>query len=516
MAYGVGPLSYQWRHNGLPLTNDARITGVNTPALTINSARYDDEGPYDCVVTDNCGPVTSSAATLTLPTPNWVLRTDIVHAPKRAWAGFAYDSDRGVGVLYGGFQSGNPATTYHDHWEYDGVEWVQRTPPQNPGGRRQHAMVYDSDRKRIYLFGGLNTDLNEPKSDLWEFDGTTWILRKPQTDPDSPPTWVSYAARLPIAYDSIRKKVVLVTAVYGQTNDSKTWEYDPAANTWSERLASNGFAGADWDTMAFDPVQGKVVRYYTYNTNDAQTWRWDGNVWVKDPAINQHQYQSEMAYDNVRRRLILFFCFINSTMSRPETWYDTNPNWALQLAAGPPTGPPNDTGFQRMVYDSRRRAMVALTYKLFPAPFDGPFDVYEYRYLDRVVFDRQPASQPFTPGGTATFKVYAAGYGTLTYQWKRNGQDIADGPSPGGGAFSGATTPMLTLTGTQATDEAAYACMVSNACGNALSGAARLGSPPGDCDGDFDVDLDDVNAFRACTWRRRADGAELHLSGSRS
>ncbi len=499
LAYGLGPLSYQWRHDGVPLADDARITGVNTAALSINGARYDDEGTYDCVVTDNCGPVTSAAGTLTLPTPNWVLRTDIVQPPKRSWTGFAYDSDRGVCVLYGGY-SASPGATYHDHWEYDGLEWVQRTPPQTPLGRYQHAMVYDSDRKRVYLFGGYQVEApSGPRSDLWEYDGTTWTLRKPQTDPDSPPTWVSVTPRPPIAYDSIRRKVVLVTCIsQGNFSDSKTWEYDPTANTWSERVASNGFPGAYWDTMAFDPLLGKCVRYASYPP-PRRTARWDGNAWVHDPTPTPDLYQSQMAHDGVRRQLVLFFGYLDSYYSRPETWYDTSPNWALLLPVGPPTGPASGTALQRMVYDSRRRTMVALMYQLATSSIPGPFDVYEYRYLDRVVFDRQPQSQPLNPGSNIGFTVFAAGYGALSYQWKRNGVDLADGPAPGGGTFSGATTANLTLTGVQEADGGIYTCEVSNACGAAVSNGALLGTPiPPDFDRDGDVDAEDFEAFRVC------------------
>ncbi len=504
LAYGVGPLSYQWRYKGVPLVNDGRITGVNTPTLTVNSAVYDDEGTYDCVVTDNCGPIASAAATLTLPTPNWTLRSDIAQPPSRSGSALTYDSNRGVHVFYGG-GSLVAGTTYADHWEYDGVEWVKRTPPQNPGGRFKHAMVYDIDRQRVYLLGGNHVPQNVFESDLWEFDGTTWTLRKPATDPDNPPFWVtSVAPRLKLAYDSARKRVVGVMPIQSQALNSSTWEYDPAANTWSQRVASNGFPGGYWNSMAFDPLRGKTVHYQN-ESGPRQTWRWDGNVWIQDSVTSVDLFQSLMAHDAQRGRLVLFFGYRFGP--KQETYYDTNPDWTLLLPGGPPTGPPTDVACYHMTWDSRRRAMVALMNNTSDVDHRTPLELYEYRYLDRVVFDQQPKSQPLTQGTTATFRVYAAGRGTLTYQWKRNGQNIADGPAPGGGSFSGTNTSTLTITNVGQADATVYSCAVSNACGAAVSDAALLGTLPMDFDADFDVDGADVDAFTAC-----AAGANVPLT----
>lgn len=498
VARGIGSLSYQWRHDGVDLADDGRIAGANTPALSIDRLRYEDEGLYECAVTDDCETRPSAAASLALPTPTWFARNEIPRAPQRRWTAYVYDEDRHVGVLYGGI---SPSGTYlQDHWEYDGVEWIERTPPQKPPQRYQHAMVYDSDRKRVYLFGGLQTVAPYGYvNDLWEYDGNTWTLRKPTTDPDNPPTFVSIHD-IVMAYDSIRKKVVMVTAyANGQTNNSKTFEYDPAANMWSERVASNGFPGGYKDAIAFDPVIGQCVYYYSLFDAQKQTWRWDGNVWAKDPTTAPYLFDSEMAYDSTRRRDVLFSHYQSQSVFPTESWYYSHFGWTRLLPAGPPDSPPNDLWAIRMAYDTRRRAMVALMVDYDTLASNVPFDVWEFRYRDGVVFDRQPAAQPLAPGAEVAFDVIAAGYGTLNYQWQRDGEDLVDGPALGGGTLAGTQTPTLTITGVQAADRGAYACAVSNACGSALSDSASLGSTvASDFDGDGDVDLADFTVFLAC------------------
>ncbi len=66
-ATGQPTLTYQWRKNGVNLSNGGSISGVTTPTLSINPAGTGDAGNYDVVVTDGFGQsITSSEATLTV------------------------------------------------------------------------------------------------------------------------------------------------------------------------------------------------------------------------------------------------------------------------------------------------------------------------------------------------------------------------------------------------------------------------------------------------------------------
>ncbi len=56
--------AFQWRHNGVALTDSGHITGATTANLTINSVALADGGQYDCILTNTCGNTTSAAAPL--------------------------------------------------------------------------------------------------------------------------------------------------------------------------------------------------------------------------------------------------------------------------------------------------------------------------------------------------------------------------------------------------------------------------------------------------------------------
>ena len=75
----------------------------------------------------------------------------------------------------------------------------------------------------------------------------------------------------------------------------------------------------------------------------------------------------------------------------------------------------------------------------------------------------QPASQTVTAGNAASLSVVATGYGTLTYQWKKDGSDIA-----------GAAAATYTISSTATTSAGSYTVVVTNAAGSTTSAAATL------------------------------------------
>jgi hypothetical protein len=58
--------SYQWRRNSVNLSDGPSLTGSDGPTLTIAPAQLSDAGAYDVIVTNGCGSLTSSPATLTV------------------------------------------------------------------------------------------------------------------------------------------------------------------------------------------------------------------------------------------------------------------------------------------------------------------------------------------------------------------------------------------------------------------------------------------------------------------
>jgi len=86
-ATGSQPLSYQWRHNGVPSADNGRVTGSHTSALTVATAGGADGGTYQVIVTNSFGSATSAVETVTFATTalnngaGWVLNSATTNVP---------------------------------------------------------------------------------------------------------------------------------------------------------------------------------------------------------------------------------------------------------------------------------------------------------------------------------------------------------------------------------------------------------------------------------------------------
>jgi len=105
--------------------------------------------------------------------------------------------------------------------------------------------------------------------------------------------------------------------------------------------------------------------------------------------------------------------------------------------------------------------------------FVNGFQLQVYSY---PVITTQPASQTAVVGSTVQFNVGASG-GALRCQWQTNGGsgyvDVGNG-----GVFSGATSNVLTITGTPGSAALAYQVVVANNAGSVTSAPANLTVSP--------------------------------------
>lgn len=91
-----------------------------------------------------------------------------------------------------------------------------------------------------------------------------------------------------------------------------------------------------------------------------------------------------------------------------------------------------------------------------------------------VIITGSPAPEYPCLLDTATFSVSGTSSDPLAYQWRRGGQPLVDGVTPGGSVISGANEPTLTIDGVTSTDAGVYDCVLSAGCGSATSAPAAL------------------------------------------
>jgi hypothetical protein len=151
----------------------------------------------------------------------------------------------GETVLFGGQSS---YSSNNEVWHWNGVRWLEKTPDSEPAPhpRVSHALIYESDRQRVLLFGGdvgprmeivYCVDSSEICNDTWEWNGSSWERRIPSApEGDGLPSW-SGATETLMAFDEVRRRGLLFF-------DSQTWLWNSGAEERPAQVAGFSFDSA--------------------------------------------------------------------------------------------------------------------------------------------------------------------------------------------------------------------------------------------------------------------------------
>ncbi len=254
----------------------------------------------------------------------------------------AFDSQRGVTVLFGGEGLYVPATGFlADTWEWNSNTWALRTPSSAPPPRAQHAMAYDAARGRVVMFGGItngptSTSGSVPLQDTWEWDGTNWTQALPAQSPS--------ARRLhAMSFAATTGKTVLFG---GEDNNTvtlaDTWEWD--GTNWllagSGGIPARKGAGLAWNGPSNRTVLFGGVGAGTPPPMLGDTWTWDGNAWTQSTALPQPPARGfpALIWDTWHSRTLLSGG-IDNTGHLTDCWSWSSAGWT-QLALLTPAPPP--------------------------------------------------------------------------------------------------------------------------------------------------------------------------------
>ena len=113
-------------------------------------------------------------------------KLDATSPPARQAHIMVFDERRGRTIVFGGTGSGtppNPPPRFGDTWEFDGERWIMLDAP-GPSARHSSGAAYDSRRGLVVLFGGAGPD--GFLADTWAWDGRVW-KRLADASPTGPP-----------------------------------------------------------------------------------------------------------------------------------------------------------------------------------------------------------------------------------------------------------------------------------------------------------------------------------------
>lgn len=230
--------------------------------------------------------------------------------PMRCAAGMAYDPLRKLTILDGGYNTAidlNLNDYEFSTWIWDGRDWRGIVRVEDEPPRACQSLVYFPELQSVIRHGGIDgppddsTNVYFNDTSLW--DGSRWIKIV-----EGPPR-----ALHKLVYDSRRKKVVLWGGMDSVTHyPEDTWEFDGVR--W-EQAAVQGPEGRHWHGMAFDEARGVTILYggikwIGYIPNDfwmGDQWEWDGTVWTELTLPNPGSATSpEMAYDSHKQTIVVY------------------------------------------------------------------------------------------------------------------------------------------------------------------------------------------------------------------
>lgn len=400
---------------------------------------------------------------------NWIVRSIGGPSPRFSHA-MTFDSNRDVAVLFGGLARGGPPqyseTLCSDTWLWrTGSSWNRR-PVAGPSARGGHSMAFDSDRGVTVLFGGAtSTSVFQVVADTWEWDGTRWTIRAgPQPRPRTGSA---------MTYDTSRRKIMMFGGQIGSQNVhiGDTWEWDGVA--WMQ-VSSSGPSPRSFHAMTYDTARHVTVLFGGVTdaaslTFSDQTWEWNGATWTQRVTTGPSGRLSHtMAYDPDRNVTVLMGGFVYYEIN-DEMWEWNGTSWTQRLISRP-----SARRSSAMIYDSARQEMILFGGNLYAfsaetwrlgcnAPSAAAIPEYQ------TTCSEGSASFQLNLSGTPPF-TFQWQYEIEPGVWS----NLFDDRVPGLGLVTGSATSQLTISSFELGAAGTYRCMISNSCGESSTLPAVL------------------------------------------
>jgi hypothetical protein len=180
----------------------------------------------------------------------WTQRQDVGPSARGGHA-ISYNSDDKRVMLFGGRAGGGDLQD--DSWEWDGTYWTQ-VADTGPDARSGHALAYDSNRQRLVLFGG---EAAGPalRADTWEWDGTDWTQVADTGPGPSLGLAMTFGGGSTLLFGGLTSSPAAVAA---DELSGLSWEWNGAHWTLRQNM---GPAPRWGHALAFDLERGRAILF---------------------------------------------------------------------------------------------------------------------------------------------------------------------------------------------------------------------------------------------------------------
>lgn len=357
---------------GSPTWSQLATTGQSPPPMNRHTAIYDPVRDRMIIF----GGYSHETWALTLADPPTWTHLFPAGAPPPDLKDHAaiYDPERDRMLVFGGGEatSGNDVT-YNDVWSLTlsgNPGWSKLSPSGVlPQAREQSATIYDSNRDRLIVFGGVysgetsTTVLND-----------TWALNL-----TGPPSWEALAPldSLPdgqldhaAIYDSELERMIVFG---GQRSPSTAWQLPLTTGSgWSSVISTEQPAWRSEASMIFDALRERAVvfggRQYSRFGDSFRLSFVPFPEWSRlgsDVPRPTERYGQSAVYDSLRDRMVMFGGYDGSY--RADVWSLGLSGSAPWSDDTPGSVAPSGRADHSMIYDARRDELVVF------GGYDGAF-----------------------------------------------------------------------------------------------------------------------------------------------
>jgi alpha-tubulin suppressor-like RCC1 family protein len=441
-ALGTPPLTYQWRKNGDNLSDGGNVSGAATASLTLTSVQFPDAGSYSVVVANAAGNVTSQAALLTVIPP--VPRTEgvVVAWGQNNWgqtdvpAGLSNVVAMAAGSMHNLALKNNGTVV-----GWGGADFGKTTPP---AGLTNAVAVAAGDNHSLAL----------------KFDGTVVGWGNNGSGQTNPPPGLSDVVAIAAGYDhnlALTGNGLVVawggSPLFGQTNVPagasnvvaiSAGQYVSLALRGDGTIVAWGYSSSGEANI---PANATNVVAISAGRFHCLALRGDGKV-LAWGLNNYCQKNVPSGLSNVVA--IAGGAYHSLALQANGTLVGWGWNQFGQTTI--PAGFASSNVLAIAARGNHCLALMAVVPSGVAPSITG-----------------QPQSRTNIAGTTANFTVTASGTEPLSFQWLKNGTNLANG-----GNVAGANTPTLTVSNAQTADAGSYTVVVSNAFGSVTSAVATL------------------------------------------
>ncbi len=182
------------------------------------------------------------------------------HSPTAVTGPMLFTDPNGSVDLFGGFDGRFYQGTM---WQWNGLDWNQLFPATLPYARSSAAVGLNNSTGEVVMFGGL-ADVNP--FNTWTYDGTTWTLQSPRTQPT-----LVYGGSA--AFDPHLNAVVLFGGGSGGVDQNSTWGW--RRSNWKQLLTSQSPPAREGAGSAYDPASGHVIIFGGQNSEVPLNDTWE-------------------------------------------------------------------------------------------------------------------------------------------------------------------------------------------------------------------------------------------------